>query len=435
MVKSKLTYEKTIYPSLTKLSLQLILAAFTLFLTFNSCKKELYNGEKIDPARKKEMLAYKNGPKIEIIDLAQFKNKANLNALGSLKQQFVTVSPSKGVMSITTAETYLGFKIITDSIKVIKDKGHTMYVFPVVLPSKRAVSFQNLTIDESLAGTVAFVNTYTPTKKWISDWKDGHPGKFEGDVKVNYLKLNNGNATSGVSSTNKNNNPPTLAVAQLCTNTTYYFEIPYFCASGQHYPWDEGCTLMGDEAAGYALFEYIGTNCIDVPEPGTGGTTPNPPPGYNPCPKTPEEPPVQYSKKQLGNKIMQLPPSECDSPEVELPEIINNVKEPCLKNIVDLTLNNDITGAIKDIIKNLDKDISVKIKVFDATTTTNGGSGETINTQFTKDPITENVIGFSTNIVLSKDVLLTSSREFTTSVIIHEILHAYFRNNWQTARI
>ena len=288
----------------------LIKALLLISLAFgiNSCKKELYSGEGIDPKRKKEILGFKNGPKIEVINLAQFKNKANLNALGSLKEEFVSASSSKSnLMSIQTAETYLGFNIITDSIKVIKDKGHTMYVFPVALSSKKAVTFQNLTIDEGPDGTVVFVNTYTPTKKWIAAWKKGHPGKFEGDIIVNYLKLNNGNTPISKKSTQNS-----IAVAQICTTTTYYFEIAYFCASGQHYPEDAGCTLIGNEAAGYALFEAIITECVDDPNAsgGGGGTSPTPPPTYNPCPGAP---PLVSGKKSLGNKIMIAPPTECDS--------------------------------------------------------------------------------------------------------------------------
>ncbi len=159
---------KSFTPRPTKFSLKLILMAFTLLLFVNSCKKELYNTEKINEARKKEILALKNGPKVEVINLAQFKSKVNLNALGILKQEFVGSPPSKSnLMSIQTTETYLGFNIITDSIKVIRHKGHTMYVFPVALSSKRATSFQNLTIDEGPAGTVAFVNTYTQQKNGL----------------------------------------------------------------------------------------------------------------------------------------------------------------------------------------------------------------------------------------------------------------------------
>ncbi|SFG54900.1 hypothetical protein, partial [Pedobacter insulae] len=129
--------------------------SFALFLFVYSCKKEISGGEEIDPARKKEMLNYKNGPKVEIINLAQFQKKANLSALGNLKQEFMTALSSKSKkMSIHTDQTYLGFSIATDSIKVIKANGHTMYVFPVELPSKRAVAFQNLTIDEGPDGTI-----------------------------------------------------------------------------------------------------------------------------------------------------------------------------------------------------------------------------------------------------------------------------------------
>ena len=292
----KSIYEKIFYPLPAKFNLKLTLMAFVLFLFVNSCKKELYNGEKIDPARQKEMLAYKNGPKVEIIDLAQFKSKVNINASGTLKEEFVVASASKSkVMSIHTAETYLGFKIITDSIKVIKAKGHTMYIFPVVLPSKKAISFQNLTIDESATGTVAFVNTYTPTKKWIEAWKKGHPGKFEGEVSVKYLKLNNGS---------KSPIQKTIAVAQICTTTTYYFEVPYNCASGEHAPGDSGCTLVGGEMAGYALYEALVTECVDDPN--------TPPPPYNPCPGAP---PAVSGKKSFGNKIMVAPPTNCDSVE------------------------------------------------------------------------------------------------------------------------
>lgn len=291
--------------------------AFALFILVNSCKKESDNNEKIDPERKKEMLAYKNGPKVETIPFAQFIQKANLNALGTLKQEFVAASPLKSkTMSIQTDETYFGFKIITDSIKVIKDKGHTMYVFPVSLPSKRAISFQNLTIDESAERTLVFVNTYTPTKKWIADWKEGHAGKFDGEISVTYLNLNNGSTSNSTGTANKKNNQNTISVEQTCTTTTYYFQTPYLCASGNHYP-GQDCYLLGDERAGYTYSEYDITTCENE-NPGGGGTTTNPPPDYDPCPTDPPTVPEVNNKKSLRNKIMVVPPSECD--EDRLPE-------------------------------------------------------------------------------------------------------------------
>lgn len=283
-----------------------------LFLLISSCKKEIYDAEKADPARKKEMLAYKNGPKIEVINLAQFKNKANINALGTLKKEFETASPSKSkTMSINTDETYLVFNIITDSIKVIKDKGHTMYVFPVVLPSKRAVSFQNLTIDESAERTLVFVNTYTPNKKWIEDLKKGHPGKFEGEISVTYLDLGNGTAQSSThtpvkatrNETSSAQNSAIVNNAPVCTTTTYYYQVPYPCASGNHYP-GQNCYLEGVDRAGYNYFSDDVTICVGNPGGGGGGTTPTPPRVSN--------------KKASGNKIMIIPPSPCD--EDLLPE-------------------------------------------------------------------------------------------------------------------
>ncbi|SFG60976.1 hypothetical protein [Pedobacter insulae] len=291
----------------------------------------------------------------------QFKVDHDSIYASLLKQEFVKPSKSN-VASIQTDETYLGFKIITDSIKVIKDKGHTMYIFPVVLSSKRAVSFQNLTIDESTAGTIAFVNTYTPTKKWIADYKKGHPGKFEGNINVKYLNLNNGVTSTNLPTSNKKSNQNVIAVAQTCINTSYYFELPYTCGSGEHYPGDNNCTLTGDLSAGYMLFEAIVTECFDVPDPigGGGGTTPTPPPGYEPCPQGPTEPPLVSSKKPRGNKIMILPPTECDSLEQGSPfinqfilDFLSQKKYPKFTNLIKELKNNvqndkKILDALKD---------------------------------------------------------------------------------------
>lgn len=331
----------------------------TLFLLINSCKKEIYDGEKIDPARKKEILAYKNGPKVETIPFAQFIQKANLNALGTLKQEFVAVSPLKSkTMSIQTDETYLGFKIITDSIKVIKDKGHTMYVFPVSLPSKRAISFQNLTIDESAERTLVFVNTYTPTKKWIADWKEGHAGKFDGEISVTYLNLNNGSTSNSSGTANKKNNQNTISVEQTCTTTTYYFQTPYLCASGNHYP-GQDCYLTGDDRAGYTYSQYNITTCVDE-NPGGGGTTTNPPPDYDPCPTDPPTVPEVNNKKSLRNKVMIVPPSECDEEPIQespylnqfILDIITQKKYPkfttLIKELKSIVLNDKkILDALK----------------------------------------------------------------------------------------
>jgi hypothetical protein len=398
--------------------------AFALFILVNSCKKESDNNEKIDPERKKEMLAYKNGPKVETIPFAQFIQKANLNALGTLKQEFVAASPLKSkTMSIQTDETYFGFKIITDSIKVIKDKGHTMYVFPVSLPSKRAISFQNLTIDESAERTLVFVNTYTPTKKWIADWKEGHAGKFDGEISVTYLNLNNGSTSNSTGTANKKNNQNTISVEQTCTTTTYYFQTPYLCASGNHYP-GQDCYLTGDERAGYTYSEYDITTCVDE-NPGGGGTTTNPPPDYDPCPTDPPTVPEVNNKKSLRNKVMVVPPSECDE-EDPPSDIINNLKDPCLNSTFNAitnteNINNKINTLIQGIFNVNDK---VNLIYNQSTSLPSTRLGST-DAGYAGMDVNGNKI-YNVTVSLNVNVLPGYSKELTAVTILHEALHGYF---------
>lgn len=404
--------------------------AFALFILVNSCKKESDNNEKIDPERKKEMLAYKNGPNVEVINLAQFKNKANINALGTLKKEFETASPSKSkTMSINTAETYLGFKISTDSIKVIKHKGHTMYVFPVVLPSKRAISFQNLTIDESDSGTVAFVNTYTPSKKWIAEWKKDHPGKFDGEISVTYLDLGNGTAQSSThtsvkatrNETSSAQNSAIVNNAPVCTTTTYYYQVPYPCASGNHYP-GQDCYLEGVDRAGYNYFEYDITTYEDE-NPGGGGTTPTPPGDYDPCPEDPTPPGVS-NKKSSGNKIMIIPPSPCDEEEPPS-DIINNLKDPCLNSTFNAitnteNINNKINTLIQGIFNVNDK---VNLIYNEVTNLANTRLAETS----TNEGVDVNGAKiYNVNVDLNVNVLPGYSNELTAVTMLHEALHGYF---------
>jgi len=417
--------KKLFTPPFTKFSPKLILIAFTLLLITNSCKKELYNTEKIDPARKKELLAFKNGPKIEIINLAQFKDKANLNALGTLKQEFVSASSSKSnSISIKAAESYLGFNIITDNIKVIQDRGHTMYVFAIVLSSKRAISFQNLTIDESAAGTVAFVNTYTPTKKWIADWKKGRPGKFDGDIDVNYLKLNNGSpkSVSGTGIGNKKNNPNTISAIQ-CTDITYYFELPYTCGSGEHYPGDSSCELYGELAAGYMLFEVTQPVCVNVPDPpAPGGTTPNPPPTYDPCP---EEPPLVSRKKSFENQIMIVPPTECDSVPTPADTTTSGVKNPCIKSALDAALGAGVGSKVKDLMAGTfmaNNEINLDFSAFPF----NPNGPNAYSDAYTIP--SNGAQSYSQQIAFNTSLLPLKSKEYIVSTIYHEVLHAYLGN-------
>ena len=164
-----------------------MLVAVILLVT--SCKKQQdTQQEQIDPKQQKEIHSYQNGNEVKTINLSEFKSKVDLKTLGRLQQAFEKPQFSKeGNMLLNTEQTYEGFAIETDSIKMLTANGHTSYIFPVKLSSPRAVTFQNLTIDQSTEGTKIFVNTYTPTQQWIADWRAGKAGKFDGEISVSYL--------------------------------------------------------------------------------------------------------------------------------------------------------------------------------------------------------------------------------------------------------
>ncbi|RDC54892.1 hypothetical protein DU508_18925 [Pedobacter chinensis] len=197
-------------------------------------------------------------------------------------------------MRIELPETYKGFTLITENIQMITNGRNTSYVFPVKLNSARAITFQNLTIVESANGISAFVTSYTPTREWIKNWRDGKPRKFDGDIAVTPLYLENGSMPTVLSlnTSLKNKKLNSLApvtktslAAPGCTEYTFYYAVAYQCGSGNHWPGDPNCTLTGAGAAGYANLSSTTTICTG--EGGGGGTTPTPDPDYNPCPEAP----------------------------------------------------------------------------------------------------------------------------------------------------
>lgn len=313
----------------------------------------------------------------------------------------------------------------------MKVNGHTIYVFTAKLSSKRAISFQNLTIDEGPDQTLAFINTYTPTKKWINDWKKGKgkAGKFEGDISVVYLKLDNttnaaGNAPiNGKISAIKNTN--SIANAQGCNTTTYYYEVPYFCGSGNHGPGDPRCVLTGEDAAGYTIVSSTITEC-DPNHPGGGGgggTSPTPPGDYAPC----EGVPQPASAIRTTGKVMSTPPTECD-PVVPQPtkDIRNKTTDPCISKTIEEVLgnNNDIEGILADIIRQFDASKSITINIFDGVTSS-GAPG-----QYQGGGFVGNV--FHANITLQTSYFTgnnAASQESLIATLIHEFVHAYIRTS------
>ena len=406
-----------------------------VMLLFNSCKKELYVAEKIDQEQLKKIHSYQNGAKLNTINFTQFKSKANLQSLGALKDVFLSPTAGKGkLMSINIPETYNGFAVQTDSIKVLNTNGHTSYIFPVKLSSPNAITFQNLTIDESTKGTVVFVNTYKPTQKWIDDWKKGKEGKFDGDISVTYLSGNNDIASSSnkFSSNGKiasTNNNLSVIDANGCNVTTYYFELPYNCGSGQHGPYDSGCHLTGDDAAGIALINFEVTVCGPTNTVGGGGgsTTPNPPGDYNPCGGGSPTVTIIAANGARGDKLMVAENNPCDEtlPELEpidpipLKEIKDSVQNQCIKTQLNLALNAKTT--IKEMLDNTFGG-TVQFEDLDLI------FRDPTNLADTTDGEMQRLSGIEYEIRLNQNILLNSSKEYILSTIYHEILHAYLES-------
>ena len=431
--------KKIFTPPLKKFKSSLILAC-TLLLLLQSCKKELLisSGEKIDPTLAKQNQAYHNNKKIKTINFNSFKDKVNLNALGTLKSSFIN---PKGInnksISISTEETYLGFALHTDSIKVISDNGHVRYVFAVKSPYPRAVTFQNLTIDESETGTIAFVTTYTPTRKWINDQKKGLLGKFDGEVTVDFLNLTNANPlptpaktiTSGKTNSSVTQGPPTTANMVLeCTMVDFYYYEPFLCAGGNHGPEDAGCPYEGYLRAGYTAHISTQEVCSWVqsnPPLGGGGTTTNPPPGYDPCDETPPPSGGISNKKKTGNQIMVIPPNLCDSIEVPS-EIINNLTDLCLKSTYNAitntgNINNKINTLIQGVFNVNDK-VNLIYNQSTSLPSTQLGSTDA-EYKFTEGNGSKR---FDVTVSLNANVLPGYSQELTAVTMLHEALHGYF---------
>ncbi|RYF21549.1 MAG: hypothetical protein EOO42_10365 [Flavobacteriales bacterium] len=442
--------KKFIASPFKKFNYSLIFGLAMLLLFVNSCKKDEEVSEKIDPVQLAKIQDYAKGPKLSTINFSQFKKKANIQALGNLKDIFLAPAASKEkTMFVHTTETYEGFSIETDSINVITAKGRTSYVFPVKLSSARAITFQNLTIDEGPTGTLVFVNTYTPTKKWIADWKAGKAGKFEGDISVSYLNngqltLSNGTATSAKGKIASANTDSKVALvdANGCETTTYYFPLPYNCASGNHGPFDPNCVLTGNDRAGITMISFEVTRCNnDGNNGGGGGTTPTPPGDYDPCGGGPTAPTSVSYNGAKGAKLMvhENPGCNPQPPVVEDPtppkDIRDKTQEPCISKTVQsaLALNKDIEGKMSDIIKNFDASKSVKINVFDGQIFYKNSNGSfVLDNQGNKIPKPGETLphGF-TNGVFSADIFLgvdyhkDSSKESVVATLIHEIVHSY----------
>ncbi|MBB5396354.1 hypothetical protein [Mucilaginibacter sp. AK015] len=184
---------------------------------------------------------------------------------------------------------------------------------------------------------------------------------------------------------------------------------------------------------------YLYTTCTaqNPNDPGSSGTPapPNPcdtpqPPSTDPNPpSTPNQPPVPPVPLAIPGHIAINnvpgggfpPPTDEDDPcPPHDYDIINKVKDPCLKAMVDAVINKDITTVINAMIQNVFGGSSkVNIKYIDAPLNP-GQEG------YTPPPSSLDPDGNLTiTVQLNKNELPNYSQEFISTVIIHESIHAY----------
>jgi hypothetical protein len=361
--------------SLLKFNYKTLLVASMICIS--SCKKESKISEPLNLEQVTKIKEYLKGPTMVIKNYSEVQNKLSSINLGTLNNMMSGSSRKEKLMSVNMPEVYEGFAVNKDSVIVISGNGHTSYVFQVALASPHSRSFQNLTIDESDDGIIAFVNTYTPSSSWISKWQSGQPGEFDGDISITRLNLtgniitntleSNGNSF-GVANKKDNiislNARPTLSYAQVCETTTYYYSVPYNCAGGNHGPGDQNCPYTGDSAAGYRTASATITSCTESNGGGGGGgggggTTPSVPPGYNPCPTTP----VPVSRiRNTGKTFAVLPPSNTPCDPVIAPPVVTS----SINNFIIDPKTQATYPRFTDMLKKLEGFVATDRKVMDA---------------------------------------------------------------------
>lgn len=296
--------------------------SFFIVLFFFSCKKEKILNS-VDSDRLEMFRAYQNGPKVKDISFTKFLSQVNQSQLGNLKQQFNIRTGISKLMSINLPETFNGFAINTDNIKMVEREGHISYVFSVKLASPHAVSFQNLTIDQAKDKTIAFVSTYTPSKTWISNFKNKKYQPFEGEIKITRLNIDDdfqANATTLSTVINSKKlasltSPSQNSLVLACSEYFTYSVQPYPCNSSDLHMPGEGCAWEGQaNGPGYRIVTRQDQICETFDGGGgsgggSGGTTPNPDPEYDPCAQGAGSGVASFAK---GTRLQLLPPP-CDN--------------------------------------------------------------------------------------------------------------------------
>jgi hypothetical protein len=114
-----------------------------------------------------------------------------------------------------------------------------------------------------------------------------------------------------------------------------------------------------------------------------------------------------------GNMDMAIPSPVPASP----PEVINNIKDPCVKNVASNLTNTSVANRINEIINDVFADTNNKVNLILNEDNTQNVPARTQVTS-TGDP-------FNVTITLNSDMLSNSSQEYIAAIVYHEAIHAY----------
>lgn len=341
--------------------------------------------------------------KIESITYTQFLNLIDLKKTGTLKEA-LSIAPSKGIQQRTMSLEggTPQFEIDMGNVKKLVVDGRTSYVISLKPRTRRAIQFQNITIQVGGDETTAFLTTYVPTKEWIKEWRNGAhiDTLFRGQIYANKISLTDLPKIDGVNSSLSQNgktmsrnesvgsgtmlvNGHRISLVEVkCTEYDVYEVVKMPCKFGHYSRAD--CNFQkkygswepqeGDWPP-YDGYRYVGKaeNCTitNLPDPSGGGgggngggsTTPNPPGDYDPC----NGGPVAVANSSGGDfKSLKIalvpPPSDCDddnggltpiptnSTALAIQELINYlpVTDPSQQNY--LATNATVTVALRDYL-------------------------------------------------------------------------------------
>lgn len=359
--------------SLGKLPIYLLLLC--VFFTI-SCKRDTYTPDV------KKHLAHESP--IKKITYNEFLRSVDLNQLGILKEKFKSDGQSPGrIMSIGDQNFLSNLKVYTDSIQKLETETGTSYIFSMPVETPRSVSFRNLTIHVGKnKKTNAFITTYTPSRKWINEWKKKNFIKYEGDVSFAPLRMNAFTIKEALNSDKGGVGKLMSAgskemVAMNCENYSVTTFVAFGCSRGNHMPWDETCVWnqeganvpSGDFRGGYTSNTVVYTICTTF-DPGYGGgggdgggggggggSSPNPDPNYDPCDGG--GPPVAVSYVP-GTKLMGVPPGPCDGVDPNPPVVTPILSYEQSTLLGNPTVNQDY--SIEEFIKN---NVSISVALHD----------------------------------------------------------------------